>query len=114
MNYSYEQTASFKREFKRLNKKHKSLKFDLETLKNEIENNPDLGVELGNGFRKLRLKITSKNKGKSGGARVITSNVILNIDHTKITFVYIWDKSETDNISDNFLSEIAKDETSDQ
>ena len=30
---------------------------------------------LNSGFRKIRLQINSKNKGKSGGARVITLSI---------------------------------------
>ena len=38
----------------------------------DLEQNPLLGTDLGDGLRKVRMKITSKGKGKSGGARVIT------------------------------------------
>lgn len=38
-------------------------------------NNHKIGVDLGNGYRKVRMAITSKGKGKSGGCRVITLDV---------------------------------------
>lgn len=98
MNYSYEFTASFRRELKQLLKKYKSLKEDIIELQKEIEINPHLGVDLGGGFRKVRLKITSKNVGKSGGARVVIREVIISTIDTKIIFVFLWDKSETDSI----------------
>ena len=53
---------------------------------------------MGGGYIKIRLNITSKNQGKSGGARVIThEEIIINIneDDTKsILYVSIYDKSE--------------------
>ncbi len=43
------------------------------SLKNkELEENPTTGTPLGNDVYKIRLAIVSKNKGKSGGARVIS------------------------------------------
>lgn len=68
-------------------------------LQSEIIENPNVGEDLGSGFRKLRLKITSKNSGKSGGARVITLNVVIDQNFEKIIFVTIWDKSEIANIN---------------
>ena len=38
----------------------------------ELHVNPEAGVSLGGGVRKVRMAIDSKNKGKSHGARVIT------------------------------------------
>ena len=62
--------------------------------------NPEIGTDLGNGFRKIRLAITSKGKGKRGGARVITLNLILSADETEIGLFYIYDKSERISITD--------------
>ena len=72
MNYKHQHSPTFEKELKALSKKYKSLKGDIEKLKKEIEENPLLGTSLGGGYRKIRLNITSKNQGKSGGARVIT------------------------------------------
>ena len=98
MNYKHQHSPTFEKELKALSKKYKSLKGDIEKLKKEIEENPLLGTSLGGGYRKNRLNITSKNQGKSGGARVIThEEIIINIneDDTKsILYVSIYDKSE--------------------
>lgn len=64
-------TKSFKRAFKRLNKKYYSLDNDLEKLLDSLEENPLQGDELGQDCFKVRMAIESKNKGKSGGSRVI-------------------------------------------
>lgn len=76
------------------------MKQDLATFVKELLQNPEIGTDLGNGFRKIRLAITSKGKGKSGGARVITLNLILSADETEIGLFYIYDKSERISITD--------------
>ena len=101
MKYKFGYRPSFGKELKALSKKYKSLKKAFEALKEEIENNPEIGVTLGEGIRKIRLNITSKNKGKRGGARVITHEVLVEIDSeeaTSVAFVSIYDKSEYDTI----------------
>jgi mRNA-degrading endonuclease RelE of RelBE toxin-antitoxin system len=65
-------TPSFERDAKPLLKKYKSLKTDLADLFELLENEPVQGKSLGKDCYKIRLAITSKGKGKSGGARVIT------------------------------------------
>lgn len=47
------------------------------------------------------MNIGSKQKGKSGGARVITYVLIV---HRKIILLDIYDKSEKENISDKKLT----------
>jgi mRNA-degrading endonuclease RelE of RelBE toxin-antitoxin system len=72
MSYSIELTRNFEREFKRLYKKYASLKGDLAQLGAQLSSNPRLGTSLGHDCFKIRLAISSKGKGKSGGARLIT------------------------------------------
>ena len=101
MKYKFGYIPSFAKELKTLCKKYKSLKKDFEALKEEIETNPNIGVLLGEGLRKIRLNISSKNKGKSGGARVITHEILVEIDHQEtmsVAFISIYDKSEYDTV----------------
>jgi len=105
MNYEIIVTAFFERELKALAKKHRSIKKDLQSLLVTLENNPTTGVEIGNHCYKIRLAISSKSKGKSGGARVITHvQVIAHIAY----LISIYDKSELENISDNSIKERLK------
>ena len=92
-------SKSFNKELKRLGKRYASLADDYETLLHDLKQNPALGTDLGRGLRKVRMRISSKGKGKSGGARVITFTVIASVDETTINFLYIYDKSERENIS---------------
>jgi len=99
MNYRIATTDYFEYNFKRLSKKYHSLIDDLETFKNELLKHPDMGDDLGNNTRKVRMAIVSKNKGKRGGARVITCNVLVDVDNSKIYLLTIYDKGEKGSIS---------------
>lgn len=99
MNYNIILDAPFRKEVKRLAKKYPSLKKDLVALQNELLSNPNAGVNLGGGIRKVRMAIGSKGRGKSHGARVITVNVVISVEETEINLLFIYDKAERDNIS---------------
>ena len=72
MSYSIILTHRFEKELKRLAKKFPSLKSEFAKLIANISKNPEMGTFIGNSCYKIRLAITSKGKGKRGGARVIT------------------------------------------
>ena len=46
-----------------------------------IKESPLQGVEIAKNIRKIRMAIGSKGKGKSGGARIITFNVLTDIQN---------------------------------
>ncbi|MDR2231904.1 MAG: type II toxin-antitoxin system RelE/ParE family toxin [Tannerella sp.] len=99
MNYKIITTKDFDRGVKPLLKKYRSLPDDLENLKQELLKKPDIGEKLGDNIRKVRMAIASKGKGKRGGARIITCNVLIDIKNTKIYLLTIYDKSDQDSIS---------------
>lgn len=72
MSYDVIAIPSFKRKLKKLAKKFPSIKTDLTYLAESLRTNPTQGTDLGNNCYKVRMAITSKGKGKSGGARIIT------------------------------------------
>ncbi|MBO4431203.1 MAG: type II toxin-antitoxin system RelE/ParE family toxin [Bacteroidaceae bacterium] len=92
----------FKRQFKRLSKKYRSLIDDVDTFQKELMKNPFQGSDLGGGVRKIRMAIGSKGKGKSGGARVLTLTILVS-DDADVTLLTIYDKEEIDNVSDNYI-----------
>ncbi len=106
MKYVIELSTPFKREFKRLLKKYRSLDSDLERLAEELRAKPDMGVDLGNGVRKVRMAITAKGKGKSHGARVITFTAVVSELEGVITLLTIYDKADKDSVSDKEISEL--------
>ena len=96
MNYRILSTTNFVKQLKQLLKKYPSLPSDLEKLKIILEGNPKPGVSLGKDCVKIRLNITSKGEGKSGGTRIITYVKIVN---ETIYLLTIYDKSERETIS---------------
>lgn len=96
-------TDKFKKEAKRLVKKYPSLKNELLLLNTVLEIQPDKGTSLGNNCYKIRLGIKSKNKGKSGGARVIT---FLVNENSEVYLLTIYDKVEYESLEDKVIARI--------
>ena len=103
MSYKLSITPAFIKALKPLLKKYKSLKNDLKELFESIEENPIQGSYLGHDCYKIRLAITSKHKGKSGGARVITC---VKISAENVFLLTIYDKSDIESISDKEINEL--------
>lgn len=98
MSYKILTIPPFDKQLKRLAKKYPSIKSDIIKLIAELQYQPDKGTNIGNNCFKVRIAITSKGKGKSAGARVITHFVI------KIESIYmlsIYDKADQSTISEN-------------
>ncbi len=98
-------TSHFEAEFKRLSKKYHSLKNDFSILIKELEKNPTKGIPLGINCYKIRMAVTSKGKGKSGGVRIITH---LYLSKEKLYLLSIYDKSAKENISDKERESLLK------
>lgn len=98
-------TSEFEKEIKKLAKKYPSLKKDYSFLLESLHQNPIQGVSLGNNIYKVRLLISSKSTGKSGGARVITFVRIVN---QELVLISIYDKSERATITDKEIKERLK------
>lgn len=105
MSYNIIATSQFKKEIKRLAKKFHSLKNEYAALIEKLQQAPAYGTPIGNSCYKIRLSIASKNKGKSGGARVITYVLI---ENNTVFLITIYDKSEQENISDKELAALLK------
>jgi mRNA-degrading endonuclease RelE of RelBE toxin-antitoxin system len=97
MSFEVIATDPFERKLKRLAKKHKSIALDLASIFEELEENPTLGVYLGKNCYKIRVAISSKGKGKSGGARIIT---YVRVVKNTVFLMDIFDKTEQSTITD--------------
>lgn len=73
------------------------------TLVDELKENPIRGKAIGKGCYKIRLAIKPKDKGKSGGARIIT-NFVVTADTVYLLSIY--DKSRKGTISERELEEL--------
>jgi mRNA-degrading endonuclease RelE of RelBE toxin-antitoxin system len=91
-------TDRFEKELKQLQKKYPSITDDFDSLYKKLQENPRLGTKIGEDLYKIRLAIASKNKGKSGGARVIT---FLYTAKEKLLLLGIYDKSEREVLKDS-------------
>lgn len=98
-------TTDFKTAYKRLKKKYVSFDDDFRVLMRSLVDEPEQGTELFNGIRKVRLNVKSKGKGKSGGARVILR---MQRRGDVLAFLFVYDKSEMANVSDEYLRDILK------
>lgn len=98
-------SEDFKVAYKRLKKRHHSLETDFERFLASLLVNPEQGVELIEGTRKIRLAITSKRRGRSGGARVIIRAKIV---EDELQLIYIYDKADYGNVSEVFLRDVLK------
>ncbi|ANI90003.1 hypothetical protein A9P82_12350 [Arachidicoccus ginsenosidimutans] len=97
MSYKVITLSYFDKQAKRLVKKYPSLKQELISLIESLQNNPTQGVGIGNNCFKIRIAIASKGKGKRGGARIISH---VHIDKEKVYLLSMYDKAEQENISD--------------
>lgn len=102
-------TPTFAKSLKALAKRHKSIKSDIEELRKVLEENPLQGTELTPGIRKIRMAIKSKGGGKSGGARIITYNVLTTEQDGEVYLLEIYDKSEYSTVKEDVLKDMVKD-----
>lgn len=98
-------TETFKRCVKPLAKRYRSFRKDYDDFLDDLEKNPQMGTDLGNGYRKVRMAIASKGKGKSGGARVITLDMLER--NNFLYLIYAYDKSDAESVNIDVIKRIA-------
>jgi mRNA-degrading endonuclease RelE of RelBE toxin-antitoxin system len=103
MGFNVKTISVFERQTKRLVKKYPSLKKEIQGLIKELKEVPEIGTSIGHNCYKIRLAISSKGKGKSDGARIIT-HVIFKED--TIYLLSIYDKSEVATLTDKEILEL--------
>ncbi len=103
---TFNYTEEFLRQAKRLSKRYRSLADDIDTLQHELKKNPEIGVSLGGGKRKIRIGVQSKGRGKRGGLRVITLNIVIETTNTCVNLLTIYDKKEIQNVSEDYIDQI--------
>ena len=103
MSFNVIATLPFERKLKKLAKKHKSIRDDLLSVIDLLEQNPTMGTSLGKNCFKIRFVLSGKAKGKRGGARIIT--FVRSLKNT-VYLVDIYDKSEQNSISDRELKNL--------
>ncbi len=109
MSFEVKTTSGFDKSAKILSKRYRSFKSDLEELISSLEKNPFQGDELSPGIRKIRMAITSKGRGKSGGARIITYTIVVSENSGKVYLLEAFDKSDFSTVNVNILQQILSD-----
>ena len=99
----------FAKEAKRLAKKYPSFKQDYKDFLLSIKNNPLQGDEITKKIRKIRMAIKAKGKGKSGGARVITFNILTDIENGHVVFLLLYDKEDASTVKVNVVKQLVLD-----
>lgn len=99
----------FAKEAKRLAKKYPSFKQDYKDFLLSIKNNPLQGDEITKNIRKIRMAIKAKGKGKSGGARVITFNILTDIKNGHMVFLLLYDKEDASTVKVNVVKQLVRD-----
>lgn len=105
MSFNVYTTDFFDKELKRLAKKYPSVKSDFNTLLDSLKETPTQGKAIGKGCYKIRMAITSKDKGKSGGSRVITC---VKIVAESVFLISIYDKGNKESLTDMELDKLLK------
>ncbi len=105
MSFNIYTTEFFDKELKNLSKKYPSVKNDYKALVDSLKEEPKQGQALGKDCYKIRMAITSKSKGKSGGSRVISC---VKIVAESVFLLSIFDKGDKENISDKELDKLLK------
>ena len=100
---------NFKHDAKRLLKKYRSLRDELEQFIENTENEGAQGTPLGGGLFKARLAVRSKGKGKSGGMRIISyQDIIISTKNDTVYLVAMYDKSEASTLDTRYINQILK------
>lgn len=109
MNFEIITSDYFDAEIKKLTKRYRCLADDLRKFQESLKENPLQGAEIAPNVRKIRMAITAKGRGKSGGARVITFNTLVSEKEGIIALLLIYNKADSSNIKMNVVKEIIKD-----
>ena len=102
MNYDVIVVDEFKKDVKKLFKKYRSIKKDILELVEKLEEEYNIGINLGNNLYKIRVK-NSDMGGKSGGYRVV---YYVKLPNDKIYLLTIFSKTQKENIDIKSLTPI--------
>lgn len=103
--FSVFESVTYKHSKKQLKKRFRQIDSDVNQFLHSLESVNDLGISLGDGIYKVRIANSDKNKGKSAGYRLIT---LLKVIESHIHLIYIYDKSDLENITEKELDEMVR------
>lgn len=94
MSYDVVPAESFQACVKQLKKRYQSIGEDLKVAIRSLQTDPTIGnvIPNGEGARKLRVRNSSANKGKSGGFRLIY--LVQEVPRQRIVLLLVYSKSD--------------------
>ena len=97
-------TQVFIGEARKLAKKYPNIKADFLALKDRLKKDPVTGNDsLGQQVYKVRMQISDKKKGSSGGARVIIQVKIID---RKVYVLSVYDKGRIGTLIDTYIKKL--------
>lgn len=106
LGYEIQRTKLFEKLVNVLQKRFKHIESDIDGFGDNLDELSKLGVHLGKNIYKVRIANSDKNKGKSSGYRLIS---YLKLEDATLTYVYIYDKSDLESLSEKQLDKIVMD-----
>ncbi|MFZ2889802.1 type II toxin-antitoxin system RelE/ParE family toxin [Sulfuricurvum sp.] len=103
LGYEIQKTKLFEKLIDTLYKRFKNIESDIEAFGDDLDDVSKLGIHLGKNVYKVRIANSDKNKGKSSGYRLIS---YLKIEEGTLTYLYIYDKSDLESLSEKQLDKI--------
>lgn len=105
MTYNILTIPEFDKNVKKLSKRYKNIKSDLNKLLRNLQTNPQAGTHLFGSCYKVRLPNSSVPTGKSKGFRVITYYLS---QSNNVYLLNMYSKSDKDTITDVEIAELLK------
>jgi mRNA-degrading endonuclease RelE of RelBE toxin-antitoxin system len=109
MSFEITATPKFRKSLKALAKRHRSIKEDLAVFIASLKETPMQGDELIPGIRKIRMAISSKGRGKSGGARVIIYTILASEEQGRVYLIDIYDKADYSTVDVSVIRSMIED-----
>jgi mRNA-degrading endonuclease RelE of RelBE toxin-antitoxin system len=109
MSFEIIATPKFRKSLKALAKRHRSIKEDLAVFIASLKETPMQGDELIPGIRKIRMAISSKGRGKSGGARVIIYTILASEEQGRVYLIDIYDKADYSTVDVSVIRSMIED-----
>ena len=98
-----EKTELFEKLIKKLKKRYAQIELDIDSYIDSVSELSQLGIPLRKNLYKARIKNSDALRGKSGGYRLIT---YLKLVNKTLTLVYIYSKSDLENIDESDLDKL--------
>jgi hypothetical protein len=102
-NLAIEKGYTYAKAIKNLKKRFRNIEDDVDKFLDSVSDIDQLGVNLGDNIFKARIANSNKNSRKSSGYRLIA---YLKLVDKKLILVYIYDKSDFENVSEGEIDKL--------